>query len=80
MSDDRKQESRSRTAGRGRLSPEMVRRSLADFRTRFARRRSRGEMASREREIYRADTPADVTSVRAKSSRHGKSTADKWNQ
>jgi len=23
---------------------------------------------------------ADVTSVRAKSSRHGKSTADKWNQ
>jgi hypothetical protein len=25
-------------------------------------------------------TPPDVTSVRAKSSRHGKSTADKWNQ
>jgi hypothetical protein len=27
-----------------------------------------------------ARTPPDVTSVRAKSSRHGKSTADKWNQ
>jgi len=37
-------------------------------------------MTSTEREVFRADTPADVTSVRAKSSRHGKSTADKWNQ
>jgi hypothetical protein len=37
-------------------------------------------MASAERELYRADRSADVTSVRAKSSRHGKSTADKWNQ
>jgi hypothetical protein len=37
-------------------------------------------MSSTEREVFRADTPADVTSVRAKSSRHGKSTADKWNQ
>ncbi len=27
-----------------------------------------------------AATPPDVTSTRAKSSRHGKSTADKWNQ
>ena len=27
-----------------------------------------------------ASTPPDVSSVRAKSQRHGKSTADKWNQ
>jgi hypothetical protein len=80
MPDDQKQESHGRIAGRERLSPEAVRRSLADLRTSFARRRSRGEMVSREREIYRADTTADVTSVRAKSSRHGKSTADKWNR
>ena len=54
--------------------------ALTDFRTRFARRRSRGELVNTEREIFAADTPPDVTSVRAKSSRHGKSTADKWNQ
>ncbi len=80
MPDDQKQESSGRAAGRTRLSRKALRLSVADFRTRFARRRSRGEMASSENEIYRAHTPADVTSVRAKSSRHGKSTADKWNQ
>lgn len=32
------------------------------------------------RKLMDAQTPPDVTSVRAKSSRHGKSTADKWNQ
>lgn len=37
-------------------------------------------MQSHEAEIFDARTPPDVTSVRAKSSRHGKSTADKWNQ
>jgi hypothetical protein len=57
-----------------------LRSAIGDFRTKFARRRSRGEISSTERELFRADTPADVTSVRAKSSRHGKSTADKWNQ
>ena len=51
-----------------------------DFRTRFAARRSRGEMVNTEQEIYRAGTPQDVTSVRAKSQRHRKSTADRWNQ
>jgi hypothetical protein len=30
--------------------------------------------------LYSAGTPADVTSTRAKSQRHKKSTADKWNQ
>ncbi|HLY51263.1 MAG TPA: hypothetical protein VKR21_18870 [Solirubrobacteraceae bacterium] len=61
-------------------SPRSVHTAFTDFRTRFARRRTRGEFADTEREIIRADTPPDVTSVRAKSSRHGKSTADKWNQ
>jgi hypothetical protein len=63
-----------------RRSPRKLRAAIGDFRTRFARRRSRGELSSTERQVFRADTPADVTSVRAKSSRHGKSTADKWNQ
>jgi hypothetical protein len=51
-----------------------------DFRTGFAARRSRGEMVNTEQEIHRAGTPQDVTSVRAKSQRHRKSTADRWNQ
>ena len=55
-------------------------RPTRDFRTRFAARRSRGEMVNTEQEIYRAGTPQDVTSVRAKSQRHRKSTADRWNQ
>ena len=54
--------------------------AFTDFRTSFARRRSRGELVDTEQQIFSADTPQDVTSVRAKSSRHGKSTADKWNQ
>jgi hypothetical protein len=46
----------------------------------FSARRSQGEMANTQREVFRADTPPDVTSTRAKSSGHGKKTADKWNQ
>jgi hypothetical protein len=61
-------------------SPRAIHSALTDFRTRFARRRSRSDMVNTEQQIFRADTPPDVTSVRAKSSRHGKSTADKWNQ
>jgi hypothetical protein len=80
MTDHQEHEPSSPPAGQSWRSPKQLRRTVADFRTRFARRRSRGEMSYTEREIYRADTPADVTSVRAKSSRHGKSTADKWNQ
>lgn len=53
---------------------------LARFRKRFSARRSRGQMADEQSEIFDAATPPDVTSVRAKSQRHGKSTADKWNQ
>jgi hypothetical protein len=56
--------------------PDAVR----DFRTRFARRRTKGEMANKEDELFRAGTPQDVTSVRAKSQRHRKSTADRWNR
>jgi hypothetical protein len=37
----------------------------------FSARRSQGEMKAKQ---------ADVEEPRAKSSRHGKSTADKWNQ
>ena len=33
-----------------------------------------------ERKLIQDGTPQDVTSTRAKSQRHGKVTADKWNQ
>ena len=46
----------------------------------FSARRSQAEMTNKQAEIFDAGTPQDVTSVRAKSQRHGKSTADKWNQ
>ena len=36
--------------------------------------------ASGSQSLYRADTPADVASQRAKSQSHGKITADRWNQ
>ena len=35
---------------------------------------------AKENEVFRKDTPPDVTSVRAKSTAHRKVTADKWNQ
>lgn len=50
------------------------------FGKRFSARRSHGEMVETQRKILDAKTPPDVTSVRAKSSGHGKKTADKWNQ
>jgi hypothetical protein len=37
-------------------------------------------MVSRQRDLSRADTPSDVVSQRAKSQRHGKVTAGRWNQ
>jgi len=46
----------------------------------WSARRSQGEMANTQRQIFEADRPQDVTSIRAKSSGHGKKTADKWNQ
>jgi len=57
-----------------------MRQPLESFRKRFSRKRSKGMMAARQRELYRADTPLDVASQRAKSQRHGKVTADRWNQ
>ncbi|HEU4975029.1 MAG TPA: hypothetical protein VFT50_08050 [Baekduia sp.] len=58
---------------------QALRRATAS-RTRFSARRSRATMADHQRELDQPGAPADVRSVRAKSSRHGKSTADKWNQ
>jgi hypothetical protein len=57
-----------------------LRNRIREFRKRFAERRSPAAMASRPPQINRADTPPDVTSARAKSQRHGKVTADHWNQ
>ena len=55
-------------------------RRMQRFGKSFSARRSRGEMANQQREVFDARTPQDVTSARAKSSGHGKKTADKWNQ
>jgi len=55
-------------------------RKLLTFRKSFSARRTKGQMANTEAEVFDAHTRQDVTSVRAKSNRHGKSTADKWNQ
>jgi hypothetical protein len=55
-------------------------RRMERFGKSFSARRSQGEMVNKQREIFDAKTPQDVTSVRAKSSGHGKKTSDKWNQ
>jgi hypothetical protein len=60
--------------------PKPMFQTMRDFRTRFAARRSRGEMANTQDELFKAGTPADVSGLRTKSERHRKSTADKWNQ
>jgi hypothetical protein len=57
-----------------------LRAQVAGVRKRFARRRSAALMANRERELLRAARPPDVASIRAKSQRHGKVAADRWNQ
>jgi hypothetical protein len=54
-------------------------RRMQKFGKSFSARRQ-AEMVNKQEEIFKAGTPADVTSVRAKSERHRKSTADKWNQ
>jgi hypothetical protein len=53
---------------------------MVRFRKRFSARRSRGQLVDHQSELGDASSPPDVMSVRAKSQRHGKSTADKWNQ
>jgi hypothetical protein len=55
-------------------------RRMQRFGKRFSDRRSQGEMANTQQEVFDARTPQNVTSVRAKSTGHGKKTADKWNQ
>ena len=55
-------------------------RRLQRFGKSWSARRSQGEMRNTERQVFAANTPQDVTSVRAKSAGHGKKTADKWNQ
>lgn len=55
-------------------------RRLQQFGKDFSAGRSRGTMVNKEREVFAARTPQDVTDPRAKSQGHGKVTADKWNQ
>jgi hypothetical protein len=38
------------------------------------------QVEQQQRKLIQDGTPQDVTSERAKSQRHGKVTADKWNQ
>jgi hypothetical protein len=46
-----------------------IQNAMQGFRTRFARKRA-----------FRANPPPDMPDPRAKSQRHGKVTADRWNQ
>jgi len=55
-------------------------RRMERFGKSWSARRSQGAMVNTEREVFAAKTPPDVTSTRAKSTGHGKKTADKWNQ
>jgi hypothetical protein len=55
-------------------------RRMQQFGKDFSARRSQGAMRPHEDEVFKAGTPSDVTSARAKSERKGKVTADKWNQ
>ena len=55
-------------------------RRMQRFGKSFSARRSQSEMTDQSDELYKASTPQEVTSVRAKNQGHGKKTADKWNQ
>jgi hypothetical protein len=55
-------------------------RRMSRFGKGWSARRSQGEMANTSKELFDSARPPDVSSVRAKSSGHGKKTADKWNQ
>jgi hypothetical protein len=55
-------------------------RRMQRFGKSFSPRRTQGEMSDAQHKDFEAHTPQDVTSVRAKSTGHGKKTADKWNQ
>jgi len=60
--------------------PNKLQQRLVRFRRKFLARRGAGQMVDEQSELLDSTTPPDVSSVRAKSQRHGKSTADKWNQ
>jgi hypothetical protein len=73
----------TRRDGQDRVMPRDVNRffrRMQRFGKSFSVRRSQAEMRNTQHEVFDAHTPQDVTSVRAKSSGHGKKTADKWNQ
>jgi hypothetical protein len=55
-------------------------RRLQSFGKQYSDRRSKGVMSPTDGETFAAGTPQDVSSTRAKSTRHKKSTADHWNQ
>jgi hypothetical protein len=55
-------------------------RRLQRFSKDFAERRSQGEMSNTSHRLVDANTTQDVSSERAKGTRHRKMTADKWNQ
>lgn len=55
-------------------------RRLQQFGKSFSARRSQSEMANTSDQLLKDDRTQDDFSVRAKNSRHGKVTADKWNQ
>jgi hypothetical protein len=58
-------------------------RRMNRYRKDLAARRGKGaapDPPDTSAKVTDAATPPDVTSVRAKSQRHRKSTADKWNQ
>jgi hypothetical protein len=54
----------------------------ASFSKRWARRRSKSAATTGDyvRKLFRPGTPQDVSSVQAKSSRHRKVAANRWNQ
>jgi hypothetical protein len=64
----------------GKTNIKSLRRAVEGFRTSFARKRSRSRISGDQRGRMQPGTPPDVSSVRAKSTGHGKVTADKWNQ
>ncbi len=55
-------------------------RRLQSFGKQYSARRSKGLMNPADTRVDAAGTPQDVSSTRAKSARHKKSTADHWNQ
>jgi len=60
--------------------PDKREQQLERMREALDEKNKEARARSEEHQIEEADRPADVESVRAKSSGHKKKTADKWNQ